>query len=336
MASVLQTAVLAPSLRRCGIGWRALVDLRGARSLIGRRPASLAGWVALYVIANQVAFLVVTRLATASGKGAFGVFSNAYTLFQVPYAVVTLAAMTVLLPRMAERAAAENDTRLTAVLSHGLRSTATVLAPTAAGFIVLGPLAALVLFGHGHATPGAVHLAGTVLIVFGLALIPSSGFQIMLRAFYAMHDTRTPALVNVAANAEAVATALVAAWLLPSAERDVGLAISYVTSYLGGSVALAALLRHRLGRIDGHRVLRTYVRAGLSAAIGGGVALLVRQAMTPAVGGHWPAALAVITAAGLAGIVAFLGAARTMHISEVTELLPRRFISCNTERGSAP
>ena len=57
---VAQTVALLPSLRAAGFRFRLRTDLR---ELDLRRLAGLARWTLLYVVANQLAYLVVVNLA---------------------------------------------------------------------------------------------------------------------------------------------------------------------------------------------------------------------------------------------------------------------------------
>ncbi len=92
-----------------------------------------------------------------------------------------------------------------------------------------------------------------------------SAFQLLTRTFYAMQDTRTPALVNVAAavvNIAANFLYLSFGWGVP------GLALGHATSYAFATVVCLVVLRKRLGRIDGARIAATLVRV-IPAALRG-------------------------------------------------------------------
>ncbi|GAA0376754.1 hypothetical protein Acor_31280 [Acrocarpospora corrugata] len=62
-----------------------------------------------------------TVLAMAAvGPGAVSVYSNAYTLFQLPYAVIAVTVITAVLPRMSRSAADRDLAQVTANLSQSL------------------------------------------------------------------------------------------------------------------------------------------------------------------------------------------------------------------------
>ena len=65
---------------------------------------------------------------------------------------------------------------------------------------------------------------GEVLAVFSVGLLPYMLFQLLLRIFYAMHDSRTAAMIGVAVMVVNVAAAFAAAVLLPPGHITAGLA----------------------------------------------------------------------------------------------------------------
>ncbi|HVF20708.1 MAG TPA: lipid II flippase MurJ, partial [Mycobacteriales bacterium] len=104
--------------------------------------------------------------------------------------------------------------------------------------------------------------------------------QLLLRVFYVRQDSRTPALVNIAANAVNVAVDVAAFSLLDGRSRVVGLAAGHAVAYTFGALVLARLLSRRIGGIDGFIVVRTLVRVSIAAVVGAtaayGVAALAR------------------------------------------------------------
>jgi putative peptidoglycan lipid II flippase len=79
-----------------------------------------------------------------------------------------------------------------------------------------------------------------------------------------------------------------------------------------GLIVSAIVLRRRLGRIDGHRLLRTHVKVGLAA---GGAA----AAAWVAVPLHGPA-LVTLAVGGAVGAAVYLVAARLVRLTEVRQL----------------
>jgi hypothetical protein len=195
---VAQTVALVPALRATGFRFRPRLDLRG--SGLGH-AARLRRWVFLYVVASQAAYLVVVRLATAAGElspgRGYSAYLYAFTLWQLPHAIVAVSVITALLPRMSSAAADGRTADLRASLERGLRLTVSVLVPAAVAFVVLGREMATVVFARVNISVEQAQFIGLLLAVFAVGLVPFSAYQLQLRSFYAMADTRTPTLINL-------------------------------------------------------------------------------------------------------------------------------------------
>ncbi|WP_203996841.1 murein biosynthesis integral membrane protein MurJ [Virgisporangium aurantiacum] len=309
-----QMALVVWALARSGFGVRPRLDPRG----IGiRRIGRLGGWVLVSVGAAQVLLVVATRAASISGPGGVSAYQNAFAVFQMPFAVIAVSVMTAMLPRLSRNAARLDHARITEDLSRAVRLAVAALAPVGAAMLVLGPQIATLLFGHGRSSAPAIALLGAVVAAFGVALVPFTGYMILQRGFYALQDTRTPALITTAVTVVGVAGCLAATRLLPRSDIVVGIPLAYALAYTAGLVAAAAILRRRLGRIDGRRLLRTHARVAVAAGTAGAVAAL---AVTPLAGPGHGAALVTLTAAGVVGTAVYVAVARLVHLGELRQL----------------
>src|SRR5205823_4028702 len=221
-------------------------------------------------------------------------------------------------PRMSAAAVEGRLQDVRADLSRGIRLTAAVLVPATVLFIVLGRYLTTMLFAHGNTSVGDARYIGWTLAAFAVSLLPFSVFQLQLRAFYALHDTRTPAMVNITVNVVNVAAAVALYLALPAHYRVIGLAAGYSLSYFAGGWLFARRLHARLQGLEGSRTIRTLVRltlASVLAAIPAGVAGWLVAAVA---GSGWVAAMAALAAGMLAGLPIFL---RLTHVFDVPEVL---------------
>jgi putative peptidoglycan lipid II flippase len=320
---VVQTLALLPALRRARFPLRLRWDWRGA----GFRSAGpFAAWMVGYVVTNQLGYLVIVNLATASGgaRGSSGFGYSAYTyafvLFSLPYAVIAVSVVTALFPRMSRSAAQEHRGEVANTLAGGLTLSATLLVPATAALVALGPLIGAVVFAHGHTGLSDARLTGATLAAFALGLVPFSAFQVQLRGWLAMHDSRTPALVNLAITALNVLADLVLYVALPSRDRVVGLAFGFSLSYLVGALWFGRLLRARLGPANEHRVARTHVRLAAASIVAVVPAYAAARALTAGLGLDPESSLVAVIVALVIGAGVFAALARRMRIREFGEL----------------
>ncbi|MFH9672697.1 murein biosynthesis integral membrane protein MurJ [Streptomyces sp. NPDC017405] len=320
---VVQALAMIPYLRETGFRIRLRFDWKGHG--LGR-AAMLAKWTVLFVLANQAGAMVVTQLSIAAGadshvKGtSFAAYANAQLIWGLPQAIITVSLMAALLPRLA-RSAAEGDAgAVRDDISHGLRTTAVAIVPIAFGFVSLGvPMCTLIF---GSAGTGAATNMGYMLMAFGLGLIPYSVQYVVLRAFYAYEDTRTPFYNTVIVAAVNAGASALCYFLLPPRWAVAGMAAAYGLAYaIGVGVAWRRLRKRLGGDLDGTRVLRTYARlaiASLPAALLSGAACYgVGHTLGLGVVGSF----AALIAGGAVLFGVFFLAARRMRIEELNSLV---------------
>jgi putative peptidoglycan lipid II flippase len=305
---VVQTAALVPALRRVGFRWQPRLDFRRAEvAEIGR----MGGWMFGYVAATQVAFLVTTKVAGDTDNG-ITVYNYAWLLFQLPYAVVGISVITALLPRMSAHATERRFGLVRQDFSAGVRLAATIVVPCSLVLAVLGPKLGEIFFAHGRTHLNQAHYMGVVFAVFCLGLLPYMIFQLQLRVFYSVRDSKTPALIGLVTMIVNIVANLIALSVLPKSELVAGLGAGFGVANLVGLLVTWRILSTRLRGLDGYRIGRTLVRmyaATMPAAL---LAVLVGL-VTP------NAYVVVIIGGGLAAGM-YLMFARLLRIEELNSL----------------
>nr|WP_079032195.1 murein biosynthesis integral membrane protein MurJ [Streptomyces specialis] len=323
---VVQALAMFPYLRAAGFRFRLRFDWRGHG--LGK-AATMAKWSVLFVLANQAGLVVVTQIATWAGENAerdgyegtgFIAYNSALLIWQMPQAIITVSVMAALLPRLS-RSAADGDTAAVRDdLSQGLRTSAVAIVPTAFAFLALGVPMCTLLFGS--AGEEGARSFGYILMAFGLGLIPFSAQYVVLRAFYAYEDTRTPFYNTVIVSAAWIVLSVLGFLVLPDRWVVAGIALGYGIAYaLGVSVAWRRLRRRMGTDLDGARVVRTYIRligASIPAALLGGAAGF---AVLGAVGEGLLGSLAALSAGGVILLGVFFVAARRMRVEELNALV---------------
>ena len=195
-------------------------------------------------VTTQLGFVITSRIATgavaanAHGSADAGAgltaYSYAYQLFQLPYAIIAVSLITVLLPQMSAFAADQRWDEVRAGFSRTLRVSALILVPLSLAISLYATEITVLLFAHGNTGDSDAANIGYILMVMSLGLLPFSVFQLMLRVFYALGDTRTPAFLGIANIAVHGVLALTASWLLPPHFVVVGVAGGFMSSFLVG------------------------------------------------------------------------------------------------------
>ncbi|MER5832111.1 murein biosynthesis integral membrane protein MurJ [Streptomyces sp. NPDC002130] len=324
----LQALALIPFLRSAGFRFRPRFDWRGTG--LGR-SVHAAKWTLLFVLVNQVALTVVTNFANAADQAlpdagaGYSAYMYAQTIWMLPQSIVTVSLVTALLPRMSRAAAEGRVAELRADLSRALRVSGVVIVPAGFLFLALGPQISSLLFAHGAADAASAQPLGQMLQAFGLGLIPFSAQYLLLRAFYAFEDTRTPFFMATWIAAVNIALVTLCHLLLPARWAVTGMAGAYTVSYLAGLVVTAWRLRGRLGgRLDEGELRRTYTKLVGAAALAAGLGWGAARGCAASLGtGTWPTALG-LAAGTLVMAAGYLALARLMGVGELRGFAGRR------------
>ena len=191
---------------RHGAGASGRFDFRGT----GLGPAAaLARWTLLYVVCNQLVYVVVVKLATSDAAG-----RRAYCVLSGRLHAVAAAARDRGRQRHHRAAAADEPGGTWTSRLEDLRrrsSTAGCAWPSRCSSPPPSALPSSAVrsrpsaFAHVRTTADEARTIGTLLAVFACGLVAFSSYQLQLRAFYAMQDTRTPTLINLGVNITTVA-----------------------------------------------------------------------------------------------------------------------------------
>jgi putative peptidoglycan lipid II flippase len=283
---VVQAAGLWPALRRVGFRWKWRFDFRAlGLGEIGR----LAVWMLLFVLVSQAGLFVVLKIAKAVGSaedGAAGVtvFQNAFLIFMMAHGIVAVSVLTALMPRLSAAAADGRKQDLVDQLNSGLRLVSVVLVPISAAYLVLGRPLAVTLFEWGNYRHEIALATGPVIAVAGLGLVPYAIMQLQQFAFYALRDTRTPALLNIPVVALRVGVDLIFWVTLPATAVAAAMMGGSALSFVFGALVSIHLLRRQLGYLGLRRVASALVKLVGAAAIAAIPAYLAVDVMTRLMG----------------------------------------------------
>jgi putative peptidoglycan lipid II flippase len=254
---LLQFLTQLPALRKAELlfGWRFDFAHAGVHRVGWLMVPALIG-----LSVTQINLLVSTVLASFFPGGPTYLFYG-MRLIQFPLGVFGVALATAVLPSLATQAAEGDLDALRGTLGFGLRLIFFIIFPAMVGLILLRTPIVHLFFEHGRFT--AADTAGTAAAVFAYAigLWAFAGVRIVVSAFYALQDTRTPALVAGIALGANIALSLVLMGPLAHA----GLALANALSAILNMALLVVFLARRLGALGWRVVLRSHLRAVLAS-----------------------------------------------------------------------
>lgn len=128
-----------------------------------------------------------------------------------------------------------------------LERIAILVVPVSAALVAVAlPAMRLVSFGRAeHSGPGLI-AAGLASLAIGL--LPYAALLLFARAFYALGDSRTPAIVAIGSALAGVATIAVASPLAHGTVRVAVIGAGHTAAYALGALVLGVMLARRLDR----------------------------------------------------------------------------------------
>jgi putative peptidoglycan lipid II flippase len=182
-------------LRRLRLRLRWSLDLsdRGARELGLLLPPLLLGSAVTNVNA-----LVDRAVGSTLGAGVISALSYSWRLVGLVDAVLVASLVTVLYPAFGTAAAGPRDA-LARLVDRSLASVTALLLPVTAILLVTAVPVVVVVYRRGAFDESAAHATAVALLWYAPSLVAIGWREVVMRASFAIGDTRTPVMVSVLA-----------------------------------------------------------------------------------------------------------------------------------------
>ena len=275
LGMIFGTLVLAPKMGIHGLAWGviigalahlvlqvpALIRQRGAYApILGLERPEVREVIRLMVprflgvAVVELNFWVNTRLASFMPEGSVTGVTFAFVLMLMPQAAIAQSIATAAMPTLAAQYARDQIHEVRRSLAGILRGILLLSIPASIGLILLRRAVVQMLFERGEFTERSTELVAWALLWYAAGLVGHSVMEVLARAFYALHDTKTPVLVGVAA----MSLNVVFSFLFSDLFEKVGwmphggLALANSLATALEMVALLVLMRRRLDGIHGN------------------------------------------------------------------------------------
>jgi murein biosynthesis integral membrane protein MurJ len=262
-----QAAFLPLFWRRAGLSFRPDFRWRGVGL---KATGTAAGWLFAMILATQLAGIVQARVASLATGAGNATLSTTWLLFMLPHSIITVSIATAYFTRMSHDAERGDLAAVRRNLSLSLRIVGLFTVFASVALIVTAmPFARIWENEFGNTQAMAL-----VLVAYMPGLVLFSMLFIIQRVFWAMHDHRTPFLMQLVQSGLFVIGALSVA-MLPGSVIGVGIAICTTIAGSAQTIVALVLVRKRLGGIEGPVVTRSHVQFIIAALIAGVAGLVV-------------------------------------------------------------
>jgi len=321
VGGVAQLALQVPVLLKRG--WRPATNLKASLSHPGIRGIALAmAPVAVGIAIRQLNVLcdrLIAIMVVPDGGPSTLFFAD--RLAQFPLSLVGVSMGVAALAILSRLWAAGDVEKMRDVLARGLRVVLFLAIPAAVGLAVMREPIIELLFQDGRFTAEATGRTSWTVLAYCVGIWAFCANQVLVRAFYAAKDTRTPVKLAVWIVVLNLALNLTLVWRF----REAGLALATSLASIVQFAALSVLVEKRTGRIDWRGISRCAAQATLFAGVMGAACygtLAAVGRLTP--GFSLGARAARVVAPVVVGIAVYALGARLAHMPELAAVLRRR------------
>ncbi|MBI4431639.1 MAG: murein biosynthesis integral membrane protein MurJ [Candidatus Omnitrophica bacterium] len=258
-AGLLQFLIQLIPLSRGGFRLRFVFDLKNNAV---RRVLSLFLPATMGFGIMQVNILFDRTLAAWLGEGANSSLWYSNRLIQFPIGMIAIAMGTALLPHLSDQITRDSLEEAKQSLSFSLRMVLVLVIPASVGLIAFSAPIVRVLFERGAFDEISTFRSARTLMAYSLGLFAYSGSNLVVSAFYAMKDTKTP--VKIASYC--VVFDIVANLILMIPLRELGLAL---TTSMSGILNFGMLIYHlnkKQLKLNEKEIGRTFLKSILASA----------------------------------------------------------------------
>ena len=266
----LQVLFQLPSLRKAGFSFSPAIDFNdpGLRNVLRLMAPALLGSAS-----TQINVLVNTNFASAIHDAAGQVMNGpvswlnyAYRFMQFPLGVFGVAIASATLPEIARSAARKDIHEFRDTLSRSLSMVMILTIPSAIGLAVLGPSIVGAIYQYHRFTAFDTQQTALALSCYAAGLAGYSALKVLVPAFYALDDARTPMFVSLSSIA---INFVIARYMVHTSLRHAGLALATSAVSIASFLILLWALRQRIGGVNGKELLSTFWRTSLAGVVMG-------------------------------------------------------------------
>jgi len=297
IAGVLQIVMLVPSLRATGFRFRWFGNFWTPpvkKMLLMSVPVALsAGVLQCSVLIDKGLSVFLSQGVDASGQvitsfsflghdvlypmqaGAVARLGWAQFLYQFPLGVFAIALATAIFPSLSAEAMNKDRTQFRKSLNHGIEATLFEGIAASVGLILVARPAIRLLFEHGSFTPADTELVYRSTIFYAAGIWAFSLQQILNRAYYALHDTKTPLYMSIVVLV--VNTAVEVPLVFMTSLGEAGMAAGTLVSFSLQVLWMLWMLDRRVGGIGLGRLFKQSLKMLTAAALMAGACLGVQR-----------------------------------------------------------
>ena len=307
---VLQFLAQVPTMYKVGFRYKPIISfsdpyLKQTFRLIGPAAISAA------VIPINV---MINSFYAGQGEGWITWLTLSFRIMYFPIGALGVAISTAALPTLSKAISQNNYDEYRSTLIHALKLIFILALPASAGLIALNrPIVAL-LFERGEFTKADTIQTGGALLCYAFGLCGYSGVKIATNGFYAIKNTRTPAIISISMMAVNVLLNYILIFRFGLGHRS--LAISTAITITLNFILTLGLLWRRVRNFGWRGISWVFIRSAFASACMGVIAFIIYKYLFGTIGNIFSVAVAIIVS-----ILSLYLLYRILKVNEFNEII---------------
>jgi len=221
----------------------------------------------LGIAVNQVNLFVITIFASFLASGSLAIFNFAQNLQSVPLGIIGVSFAIAVFPTLSALYSKNEKEKFIVNFSETFRQILFFIIPLSAFILLLRAQVVRVVLGAGKFDWEDTVLTFQCLGIFSISLFAQSLVPLLARAFYAMHNTKTPFYIALASEA----VNILAVILLIDKYHVLSLAIAFSLAATVQMLLLLFILRLKYESLDDKKIISSVGKIVLATLFSGAV-----------------------------------------------------------------
>jgi putative peptidoglycan lipid II flippase len=265
----------------------------------------------------QLNFWVNNNLGSRMAEGSIISLTYGFMLMLMAQAAIAQSVAIAALPTFSAQYALGQINEMRTSLASTLRSMFLLALPASVGLILLARPIVSMLYQRGEFTAVTTEMTAWALTWYATGLLGHSVMEVLTRAFYAQHDTKTPVVIGAIAMGLNVVFSVTFARIFSQIGwmPHGGLALANSLATALEATALFLVMRRRLDGIEGNYIARGFAACAI-ASLGMGVGLWLWSRAQ----GELPSWIIALGGVALGGVIYGIGVL-LMRVPEIQILM---------------
>ena len=265
------------------------------------------------IAVNQINLLIITIFASTLAAGSLAIFSFAQNLQGVPLGLFGASFSIAVFPVLAALAAKGEKGNFVKIFSVTFRQILFFIIPLSVFILVLRAQIVRVVLGAGKFDWEDTILTFQALGIFALSLFAQGTIPLLARAFYALHDTKTPFYIALFTEMVNISAVLI----LIGRYNVIGLAIAFSLSAVVQMLLLLFVLRSRFDNLDDKNIIKFSLKIAVASVVAGLSIQLAKYLVAPMIDLDTFVGIFIqLAASSLVGLSVFAGMCYTLKLEE--------------------